>query len=449
MEKDKATLSPSLARLILERDEFTCTECGRQVPKVLLYIDKILSPESEEVLGDVPEEDKYTCLCEECYKQAHGHLQIKAATRTSERRSQLEMLVEWRREKHGLESDTIAYLVDYINGKIEPYSLSKKGEKDVRVAVKKSNFTDALNAVDETFDHYVTYDNGEDLNRDSVGKFIGKIGGYLYINSLPPVEQEMYHVLNCCKVRFTYWDQKKAKVLVQDYIAALREQGWTEDQILDDLKTELLRVSNEKKNWSEWKEFVLKWTSDIKGWSKPSASVQSSIDRYHYEGAKLTDTLDIDIDFANEALQVIKLFYDHYRGSTPEGWLALSSYIEDALLRCLLDQREEFRRIKGIPISKASYIDDYINLGSLMNLVQTYPIDDEFIYHPEPKARRSDFPRDVQHHFLATDCENLIKEIFDYFYLPSYRFDYESSLNALDYFIKNYRKVFIIPGKEA
>lgn len=68
----------------------------------------------------------------------------------------------------------------------------------------------------------------------------------------------------------TVTDQKKAKVLVQDYIAALREQGWTDDQILDDLKTELLRVSNEKKNWSEWKEFVLKWTSDIKGWSKPS-----------------------------------------------------------------------------------------------------------------------------------------------------------------------------------
>lgn len=445
MEKDKATLSPSLARLILERDEFTCTECGRQVPKVLLYIDKILSPESEEAMSDMPEEDKYTCLCEECYKQAHGHLQIKPATRTAERRRQLEMLVEWRREKRGLESDTIAYLVDYINGKIEPYSLSKKGEKDVRVAVKKSNFTDALNAVDETFDRYVTYDNGDDLNRDSVGKFVGKIGGFLYIRSLPPVEQEMYHVLNCCKIRFTYWDQKKAKVLVQDYIAALREQGWTEDQILDDLKTELLRVSNEKKNWSEWKEFVLKWTSDIKGWSKPADTVQSGINRYHYEGAKLTDTLDIDIDFANEALQVIKLFYDHYRGSTPEGWLALSSYIEDALLRCLLDQREEFRRIKGIPIAKASYIDDYIDLGSLMNLVQTYPIDDEFIYHPEPKPRRGDFPRDVQHHFLATDCESLVSEIFNYFYLPSYRFDYESSLNALDYFIKHYRKVFIIP----
>lgn len=447
MEKDKATLSPSLARLILERDEFTCTECGRQVPKVLLYIDKILSPESEEAMSDIPEEDKYTCLCEECYKQAHDHLQFKPATRTAERRRQLEMLVQWRREKKGLESDTIAYLIDYINGKIEPFSLTKQGTQNVRKAIRKSNFTKALDAIDDTFDHYVTYDNGEDINKASVDEFLSKIGGYLYINSLPPVEQEMYHILNSCKARFRWWDHQTAKGLVLNYIDALKEQGWTEDRILEDLKTELRRASNEQRNWSQWTDLMEKWISDIRSWSKPSASVQSSIDRYHYEGAKLTDTLDIDIDFANEALQVIKLFYDHYRGSTPEGWLALSSYIEDALLRCLLDQREEFRRIKGIPIAKASFIDDYIDLGSLMNLVQTYPIDDEFVYHPEPKARRNDFPRDVQHHFLATDCESLVKEIFDYFYLPSYRFDYESSLNALDYFIKHYRKVFIIPDK--
>ena len=207
MEKDKATLSPSLARLILERDEFTCTECGRQVPKVLLFIDRILSPESEEALGDVPEEDKYTCLCEECYKQAHGHLQIKAATRTSERRSQLEMLVEWRRKKRGLESDTTAYLIDYIDGKIEPFSLTKQGVHNLRKAIGKSNFTSALDAIDETYNHYVYFD-GDDIVKSSVDEFLDKIGGYLYINSLPPVEREMYHVLNCCRVRFNYWNKE-------------------------------------------------------------------------------------------------------------------------------------------------------------------------------------------------------------------------------------------------
>lgn len=447
MEKDKTTLTPSLQRLILERDEFTCTECRRQVPKVLLFIDRILSPESEEALGDVPEEDKYTCLCEECYKQAHSHLQIKAATRTAERRKQLEMMVEWRRENKSLASDTNAYLIDYINGKIEPYSLSKKGEKDIRVAVKKSNFTEALNAIDETFDRYVTYDNGEDLNEHSVSVFVGKIGGYLYINSLPPVEKEMYFILNSCKGRFRYWDQKRAKGYVQEYISALRSLGWSEERIYNDLKNELLRVSNEIKNWSDWRDTIVQWISDVRNLAKEPSKVQSNKDRLRYEGDTLTDTLEIDINFANEAWQVIKLFYDHYAGSTPEGWVALSSYVEDALLRFILDMREEFRSLKGIPLEKQDLLDGYIDEGAMYNLIHTYPIDEDFCYHPEPEPRPSDFPRDVQHHFLANGSRDLLHEIFWYFNLPQRRLDYQSDLEALDYFIKHYKEVFIIPEK--
>lgn len=53
---------------------------------------------------------------------------------------------------------------------------------------EKNNFTTALDAIDDTFDHYVTYDNGDDINKKSVDTFLNKIGGYLYINSLPPVD---------------------------------------------------------------------------------------------------------------------------------------------------------------------------------------------------------------------------------------------------------------------
>lgn len=416
-------------------------------PKVLLYIDKILSPETEEAFAGQPEEDKHTCLCESYYKQARGHLQFKAATRTAERRKQLEMLVEWRWEKRGLKSDTIAYLIDYINGKIEPFSLSKKGEKDIRVAVKKSNFADALNAVDETFDHYVTYDNGEDLNRDSVSKFISKIGGFIYINSLPPIEREIYHICNVCKKIFNYWDDDKARAYIRLYIEALQRQGWSEERIVDDLKNELLPESKTKKHWSGWHSFVEKWTDDINHWETAPTKVQSNNTRLRYEGGTLIETLEIDINFANEAWQVFKLFYDHYAGSTPEGWKALSSYVEDALLRFLLDMREEFRQLKGIPVEKQDLLDGYIHWMALHNLIRTRPIDEEFCFVPEPEPRPSDFPRDVQHHFLANGSTDLLREIFWHFNLPQRRLDYQSDLEALDFFIKHFREVFIIPEK--
>lgn len=436
MNKEYIPVSMNLAKTILERDEFTCSECGQQVPKVLLFIDEILSPERAQELGEMPEEDKYTCLCEECYKRAHGHLQFKPASRTAERRRQLEMLVQWRREKKGLESDTIAYLIDYINGKIEPFSLSKKGEKDIRVAVKKSNFTDALNAVDETFDHYVTYDNGEYLNRESVGKFIGKIGGYLYINSLPPVEQEMYHVLNCCKVRFNYWDQKKAKGFLQDYVNALREQGWDEERILEDLKTELRRVSNDSKNWSEWKEIVLKWTSDIRGWSKEKPLVQDESGKHSIPDEHMNRNEDISITFASDRFVTFKYLYETSGFCNPHRWRNVLNYLDDELYRFLINQRNEFTSKKGIPLAKPieDVMEDYVVGDHLLSLMLE---DDEDL-----GAGNEEMPIGVKSYFFEDLFVTILRDMFSYFYLPSTNYDFQSSIKAIDYFIRNYKEVF-------
>jgi hypothetical protein len=436
MEKNKTTLTPSIQRLILERDEFTCTECRRQVPKVLLFIDRILSPESEEALGDVPEEDKYTCLCEECYKQAHSHLQIKAATRTAERRRQLEMLVEWRRENKGLESDTTSYLIDYINGKIEPYSLSKQGTQNVRKAIRKSNFTTALDAIDETFLHYVTFDNGEDINQASVNTFINKIGGYLYINSLPPVEQEMYHVLNCCKVRFNYWDQKKAKGFLQDYVNALREQGWDEERILEDLKTELRRVSNDSKNWSEWKEIVLKWTSDIRGWSKEKPLVQDESGKHSIPDEHMNRNEDISITFASDRFVTFKYLYETSGFCNPHRWRNVLNYLDDELYRFLINQRNEFTSKKGIPLAKPieDVMVDYVVGDHLLSLMLE---DDEDL-----GAGNENMPTGVKSYFFEDLFVTILRDMFSYFYLPSTNYDFRSSIKAIDYFIRNYKEVF-------
>lgn len=436
MEKDKTTLTPSLQRLILERDEFTCTECRRQVPKVLLFIDRILSPESEEALGDVPEEDKYTCLCEECYKQAHSYLQIKAATRTADRRKQLEMLVEWRRENKSLASDTNAYLIDYINGKIEPYSLTKQGAQNVRKAIRKSNFTTALDAIDETFDHYITYENGEDINKASVDEFLSKIGGYLYINSLPPVEKEMYHILNSCKSRFRWWDQQTGKGLVLNYIDALREQGWSEDRILEDLKTELLRASNEQRNWSQWTDLLEKWTSDIRGWSKNQRQVQDETGKYSVPDEHMNRNEDISIYYANGRFETFKYIYETSGFCTRERWKRVLKYLDDELYRFLIDQRNDFAAKKGIPLEKpiAVVLEDYLDGNHMLHLM----LEDDDDYG----AGNEEMPTGMKTYFFEELFVTILRDMFSYFYLPSTNYDFRSCIKAIDYFIRNYKEVF-------
>ena len=436
MEKDTINLSPSLRRIILERDEFTCTECGQQVPKVLLYIDKILSPETEDAFAGQPEEDKYTCLCESCYKQAHGHLQFKAATRTAERRQQLEMMVEWRRENRCLASDANAYLIDYINGKIEPYSLTKQGAQNVRKAIRKSNFTTALDAIDETFDHYVTYDKGEDINKASVDEFLSKIGGYLYINSLPPVEKEMYHILNSCKSRFRWWDQQTAKGLVLNYIDALREQGWSEDRILEDLKTELLRASNEQRNWSQWTDLLEKWTSDIRGWSKNKRQVQDEAGKYSVPDEYMNRNEDISIYYATGRFETFKYIYESSGFCTRERWKKVLNYLDDELYRFLIDQRNDFASKKGIPLEKpiADAMDGYLDANYMLNLM----IEDEEDYG----AGNEEMPTGVKTYFFEELFVTILRDMFSYFYLPSTNYDFRSCIKAIDYFIRNYKEVF-------
>lgn len=436
MEKDTINLSPSLRRIILERDEFTCTECGQQVPKVLLYIDMILSPETEDAFAGQPEEDKYTCLCESCYKQAHGHLQFKAATRTAERRQQLEMMVEWRRENRCLASDANAYLIDYINGKIEPYSLTKQGAQNVRKAIRKSNFTTALDAIDETFDHYVTYDKGEDINKASVDEFLSKIGGYLYINSLPPVEKEMYHILNSCKSRFRWWDQQTAKGLVLNYIDALREQGWSEDRILEDLKTELLRASNEQRNWSQWTDLLEKWTSDIRGWSKNKRQVQDEAGKYSVPDEYMNRNEDISIYYATGRFETFKYIYESSGFCTRERWKKVLNYLDDELYRFLIDQRNDFASKKGIPLEKpiADAMDGYLDANYMLNLM----IEDEEDYG----AGNEEMPTGVKTYFFEELFVTILRDMFSYFYLPSTNYDFRSCIKAIDYFIRNYKEVF-------
>lgn len=436
MEANSTSLSPSLRRLILERDEFTCTECGQQVPKVLLYIDKILSPETEVAFAGQPEEDKYTCLCESCYKQAHGHLQFKAATRTAERRQQLEMMVGWRRENRSLASDANAYLIDYINGKIEPYSLTKQGAQNVRKAIRKSNFTTALDAIDETFDHYITYDNGEDINKDSVDEFLSKIGGYLYINSLPPVEKEMYHILNSCKARFRWWDQRTGKGLVLNYIDALRDQGWSEDRILDDLKTELRRASNEQRNWSQWTDLMEKWTSDIRGWSKNQRQVQDETGKYSIPDEYMNRNEDISLYYATGRFETFKYIYESSGFCTRARWKNVLKYLDDELYRFLIDQRNDFAAKKGIPLEKpiAEAVEDYLDGNQMLQLM----LEDDEDYG----AGNEEMPTGMKTYFFEELFVTILRDMFSYFYLPSTNYDFRSCIKAIDYFIRNYKEVF-------
>lgn len=446
MSKEYIPVPYDLAKTILERDEFTCTECGRQVPKVLLYIDKILSSESEEALGKMPEEDKYTCLCEECYKKRHGNLQFKPAHRPAEIRKQLNMMLQWRESKADLKEEIKGIEIAYIESLFYPYGLKRAGRARVAKAVKGKELTLVLDCIDDTFERYVEYDNDENITISSALKFLEKLGGCIYIKSLPPIEQKIYHICNVCRKLYSDWDQETGKGVIYDYVKALREQGWDDERILTDLNEELLPESRTKQDWLGWYQFIQKWISDINGWKKETSPIQPDDEfRFEVDKNELPNLLQEKIQFAREDLAAFKYLYDRMGGSTDEWWEEkIVSFIEESVFNFLIDQRTEYARLKGIPVEPRNLTDKYINREHMRKMFLNREPSSRYDFAAAPSTSIHDFPDYVRSKVRSKFLFDLLEDFYSEFHVAWYAYDYPTSLKALDYMIKHYREAFDI-----
>lgn len=124
-----------------------------------------------------------------------------------------------------------------------------------------------IECVDIGISQYFRYDSNGDLLQDSVQQFLDKLGGIAYNKSRNPIDQEVYHQKNKCKKFYAYWNDSKAEEIFNDYIRALRNAGWSDEQILNDLQTEVSRLSNKCYNWTQWSEQMLSWIQDIEHWN--------------------------------------------------------------------------------------------------------------------------------------------------------------------------------------
>mgnify|MGYP004502827843 FL=1 len=86
-------------------------------------------------------------------------------------------------------------LIEYINNKINPFSLSEFGKNDISVLLQQFDF-DCLNkAIDIGFKNYITSDENGNITRDSVHLFLDKIGGIAHNNQLSPINKKIRYML--------------------------------------------------------------------------------------------------------------------------------------------------------------------------------------------------------------------------------------------------------------
>lgn len=281
-------LSKKIRFEVFKRDKFTCQYCGRKSPDVILNCDHI-DPVAKGGTNEI------TNLITSCFDCNSGKSDRKLDDDTvvakqrrqleeiQERREQIKLMLEWKKSLDTLDSDVGEMISDYVESRIRPFTLSDKGKLELENHIKKFGVNDLLNGIDVGLEKYLKYSSGGELEQGSVETFLDKLGGIIAIQNMPPIKQKLAYIKGIARNRFNYWDNRKGSIILSHYVQALEDYGWSEEKILEDIETEVIKISKEAKNWSEWRGVLEKWTQDIRGWEKPKSTNQVQTIEFSYE----------------------------------------------------------------------------------------------------------------------------------------------------------------------
>ncbi len=270
---NRKSISKKLRFEVFKRDSFICQYCGKVAPNVILEVDHI-EPVSKGGSNDLL---NLITSCFDCNRgKTNTELnddsvvskQRRQLELLQERREQIQLMFNWRKELDDLKSDTDEMVISYIENKIENFSLNESGKKKIPSLTKKYDLADILESVDLSASKYIRFDNDGNLTQESAEEFISKIGGILVNKNKPPIEQKASYVKGICRNRFNYWNPQTGSIVLNNYINALREYGWSDERILDDIENEVIPKTKEARNWTAWRSLIEKWTEDVNGWER-------------------------------------------------------------------------------------------------------------------------------------------------------------------------------------
>ena len=286
---ERKAISKKIRFEVFKRDKFTCQYCGRKAPDVVLNVDHI-TPVAKGGTNDILN------LVTSCFDCNNGKRAVpieqsvvldkqrKQLEKLQERREQIEMMFEWKQSLEDLSDYSTTLLVQYIESLIQPHTIDENSIKTVKKHIGKFGLREVLEAVDISAKQYIKYDTENNVTASSVGDFFQKIGGIASNRRKTPIEQKVGYIAAICKNRFNYWDTRKGMTILTNYVSSLRNYGWDESQIIEDLESEAKDLAKTAKHWSEWKNTMESWTEQVNNWEKDEDdSEEAKIDKIELE----------------------------------------------------------------------------------------------------------------------------------------------------------------------
>lgn len=162
------------------------------------------------------------------------------------------------------EEKVINRLVEYIDSKMPGRSINANGRMSIKGYVKKYTYDAIIDAVNISAEQYIVFD-GDMVTADSANNFLNKIGGILHNMHQSPVDKEVSHIKSMVRQQFGYFNETIGESLMRRYVGALRSAGYSEAEVLDDLKTEMKSLVYRLSSWTSWRNAVERWIEDLEG----------------------------------------------------------------------------------------------------------------------------------------------------------------------------------------
>lgn len=228
---------------VFKRDGFKCVYCGACAPEAVLVVDHI-DPLAK---GGADEIVNYATACQPCNAGKSDRKlgdntvlqkQRRQLDELSERREQLEMLLEWR---NGLQAN-VSMEVDAICEAFErntfPFEMTEEERVGAKKLLRKYSLSQILDAVEIAAESYLKRDAEGDITPESMATAWKKVGGVLALQAMPDAQRRLYYVQGILRNRLHYVPRDavsqmlptlEAGVDVEEIVAqAKKARNWTE-----------------------------------------------------------------------------------------------------------------------------------------------------------------------------------------------------------------------------
>jgi hypothetical protein len=309
----RKSLSKKVRFEVFKRDKFQCQYCGEKAPDVVLNVDHI-DPVAN---GGTNEVINLVTSCFDCNQGKKARLlsddtviqkQRKQLELIQERREQLELMLEWKKTLTEFEDEKVTMVSDYWASMMSAYSLNENGLKSLEKLIKKFPIEDILEAIDIANKKYLVFDSDGIITKESVEEAFNKLGGICALKNMPEIKKKMAYIKGICRNRFSYWDNNKGSIILNDYVNALKEAGWSDERITEDLENEVIQKSIESKNWSQWRNLLEQWTDDISKWSDGTDHETEQEKPKEYELETLETFANVTVGESEDKIQVLEYF---------------------------------------------------------------------------------------------------------------------------------------------